>query len=159
MTSSSFLKPTLSVLSSGYLYVVFSVFWRVRSLMRCRFMKGSTMRARYRRIFSSANPLLRWVRIAGLRNRKDKNENTMDYVLSFVALIQLPAGVISHLLSPELNLDLMVCSLLVGGSSIALELFTGRLNRLKPVSVMTLPLFSGLSRSLTWGLEPSTKDR
>ena len=102
--------------------------------MRGRFMKGSTMRAEYRRIFRSANPLLRLVRIAslrnraGLRNRKDNSEADIDYTLLFVALVQLPAGVISYLLSPGLNVDLLICALVGGLSSIALELFTGRLN-------------------------------
>ena len=90
------------------------------------------MRADYRRIFRSANPLLRLVRIASLRNRALRNrkdsEADIDYTLYFVALVQLPVGVISYLLSPGLNLDLLICSLVVGLSSIALELFTGRLN-------------------------------
>ena len=100
--------------------------------MRCRFMKGSTMRAEYRRIFRSANPLLRLVRIASLRNRALRNrkdsEADIDYTLYFIALVQLPVGVISYLLSPGLNLDLLVCSLVGGLFSIVLELYTGRLN-------------------------------
>lgn len=90
------------------------------------------MRAEYRRIFRSANPLLRLVRIASLRNRALRNrkdsEADIDYTLYFIALVQLPVGVISYLLSPGLNLDLLVCSLVGGLFSIVLELYTGRLN-------------------------------
>ena len=90
------------------------------------------MRAEYRRIFRSANPLLRLVRIASLRNRALRNrkdsEADIDYTLYFIALVQLPVGVISYLLSPGLNLNLLACSLVGGLSSIALELCTGRLN-------------------------------
>ena len=65
------------------------------------------MRAEFRRIFRSANPLLRLVRIASLRNRVLRNQKDskadIDYTLYFVALVQLPVGVISYLLSPGLN--------------------------------------------------------
>ena len=92
------------------------------------------MNVKYRRLFRSSNPLLRVVGTVIIRNRhklleRGRNrEATFNFALLLIALVQLPAGIVSYLLRPGLDSDLMFYSSLAGVSSIVLEISKGRPN-------------------------------
>lgn len=92
------------------------------------------MNVKYRRLFRSSNPLLRVVGTVIIRNRHKlperakSREANFTYALLLIALVQLPAGIVSYLLRPGLDSDLMFCSSLAGVSSIVLEISKGRSN-------------------------------
>jgi hypothetical protein len=94
------------------------------------------MNVKYRRLFRSSNPLLRFVGTVITRSRHklpergESSEATFRYALLLIALVQLPAAMVSYLLSPGLDSDLMFCSSLAGVSSFALEISKDRSNRI-----------------------------